>query len=84
MENKKPKVITGKIMVRWITIFAFIVYATCWIILSIREGQIIPDFVRENWWQATLFILLPFVNLFIPKEKNKDSNVKNPRQEINS
>ena len=73
MENQKEKkVITLTMMAKFFAIVAFVVYVACWIIVSIREGELIPDFVRENWWAAVLFILLPFVNIFIPKEKQQE------------
>jgi len=74
MENQKEKkVITLTMVAKWFTIVAFVVYVACWIIVSIREGELIPDFVRENWWAAVLFVLLPFVNIFTSKEKQKES-----------
>jgi len=76
MSNEKKKTkITGTMMLRWIGILTLIVISISWIIAGVREGEIIPVFIREQWW-FYVFSSVLCVGSITSSKKPKDENIK--------
>ena len=68
MEHNNKKVITGKMMAKWLTILGFSLFAISWLVVSLRESVLVPEFVREQWY-LWLIIFLPTVIIGLTDEK---------------
>lgn len=71
MKNKTE--ITGTMVLRWIGILTLIVISISWIIVGVREGEIIPAFIREQWWSYA-FISILCVGSITSSKKPKDED----------
>jgi len=67
MEGKK--VITVRMVAKWATILGLVLFIISWIIVSIRESVLVPEFVREQWylWLVT-FLPIGIIGLTDEKE----------------
>jgi len=64
---KSKKVITGTMVARWSGILGLVLLAIAWVISGVREGALIPEFVREEWW-LLIIVFIPCISFFIPSE----------------
>jgi|GEM_PF-3932213 len=69
MANRK--VITGMMVTKWAGILGVIAFAASWVIVSVREGALIPEFIREDWWMIPVVFMPVFLITAVEK---KDEN----------
>ena len=72
MEDKKGIKITGRWGVRLVAMIVLTVLPLGWIIVGLREGAILPTFIREDWVIYVAVMVLSVIVLAKSKEKKAE------------